>query len=147
MKPILMRTLTALLLVIVLLLNTTAAFALEKQAADSQGQYTIKDGRDYPIIFIPGMAGSTLDIGGGENAWPGSFSDEDLASMGNWPLTTAIQYLVTGKLGIKNDEAFKVLALKNDGKSPLSGPHGCPSRSPPATGRMKRLRKALCLYY
>jgi pimeloyl-ACP methyl ester carboxylesterase len=95
MKPILMRTLTALLLVMVLMLNTTAAFALEKQSTDSQGQYTVTDSRHYPIIFIPGMAGSTLDIGGGGNAWPGSMST--------------------------NDEAFKVLALKDDGKDPLYG--------------------------
>jgi pimeloyl-ACP methyl ester carboxylesterase len=96
MKNTVRKSILALLLVLVLLSNTTAAFALEKQAADSKGQYTITDSRNYPIIFLPGMAGSTLDIGGGGNAWPGSMST--------------------------NDEAFKVLALKDDGKNPLEGP-------------------------
>jgi pimeloyl-ACP methyl ester carboxylesterase len=90
------KSILALLLILVLLSNTTAAFALEKQATDSKGQYTVKDSRNYPIIFIPGMAGSTLDIGGAGNAWPGSLST--------------------------NDEAFKVLTLKDDGKNPANGP-------------------------
>jgi pimeloyl-ACP methyl ester carboxylesterase len=95
MKSIFMKIIPALLIIIVLLSNSTAVLALEKTGTDSRGQYAVKDPRDYPIIFIPGMAGSTLDIGGGGNAWPGSVS--------------------------YSDEAFKVLALKDDGKNPLYG--------------------------
>jgi pimeloyl-ACP methyl ester carboxylesterase len=96
MKFFLRRVLPVLFLVVVLLANSTAAFALERKDNDSKGQYTVKDPRNYPIIFIPGMAGSKLDIEGGANAWPGS-------------------------LNLLSDEAFKVLALKSDGKSPLYG--------------------------
>lgn len=69
--------------------------ALYKEGKDSYGTYYVEDRLTYPIIFIPGMAGSNLDVGGGENAWPGGLST--------------------------NDDAFSVLALKEDGRSPAAG--------------------------
>ncbi|MDP2744304.1 MAG: alpha/beta fold hydrolase [Dehalococcoidia bacterium] len=87
------KAILALLLVAFLLSQPAATYALEKQA----NGYTVADRRQYPIIFIPGMAGSTLDVQGEStiNAWPGSLS--------------------------VSDEAFKVLALKEDGRTPTHG--------------------------
>ncbi|MBM2831531.1 MAG: hypothetical protein HW414_583 [Dehalococcoidia bacterium] len=87
------KAILALLLVSLLLSQPAATYALVRQA----NGYTVVDSRQYPIIFIPGMAGSTLDVQGEGtiNAWPGSLS--------------------------VGDEAFKVLALKEDGRTPTHG--------------------------
>ena len=46
------------------------AEALVKEETDSNGKYFIEDSKNYPIIFIPGVAGSELYCGN-NNAWPG----------------------------------------------------------------------------
>src|SRR3990172_7145281 len=73
-RSIVTKAVVAMLLVSLLLSQPAATYALEKTGTDGKGSYTVVDSRQYPIIFIPGMAGSTLDTEGGVNALPGSLS-------------------------------------------------------------------------
>lgn len=76
-----------------LLLQPASAFALTKQVAGNS-ELTVVDKRDYPIIFVHGAAGAELEAGG-TNVWPG--------------------YV------IGTDEAFSVMALRENGINPCCG--------------------------
>src|SRR3989344_463427 len=62
-----MRIIPILLTIILL---SSPVFALVKEGADSRGKYFIEDRKNYPIIFLPGVAGSELYCKD-SNAWPG----------------------------------------------------------------------------
>ncbi len=117
-RPVFFKAILLLLLVSFLLSVSTTAYALEKNGSG----YTVVDKRDYPIIFIPGIASSTLDTADGVNEWPGSFSSQDLARLQQIGL---VQVGVWQSQGwglpgeIVNDEAFRALALDKDGRNPL----------------------------
>lgn len=85
-----MKKITILLILVFGLLNPVTTLALVKNTDAG----TVVDPREYPIIFVPGAAGSLLEAGG-YNAWPGSVS-------------------IT-------DSAFNILALEEDGRTPCCG--------------------------
>lgn len=70
------------------------ALALTKKVTAGGKAHTVVDPHEYPIVFVPGAAGSLLEAGG-YNAWPGSVS-------------------IT-------DSAFNILGLKEDGRTPCCG--------------------------
>ncbi|MBI3632255.1 MAG: alpha/beta fold hydrolase [Candidatus Vogelbacteria bacterium] len=60
-----------------LMLSPLSALAITKQVKDSRSTFTIEDRHTYPVVFLPGMAGSVLSLGGGNDVWPGSLSGGD----------------------------------------------------------------------
>lgn len=56
--------------IFILLLCVSPAAALYREGSDAEGTYKVEDEKQYPIIFIPGVAGSELWVGE-QNAWPG----------------------------------------------------------------------------
>jgi len=63
-----MRVVISLIIVGIILLMPVNA--LVKEGTDSNGKYVVEDRKKYPIIFIPGVAGSELYCAN-NNAWPG----------------------------------------------------------------------------
>jgi len=76
------------------IITPQAVLALTKKVDVGGKTHTVIDPREYPIIFVPGAAGSNLEAGG-YNAWPGALS--------------------------LRDGAFKILGLKKNGRSPCCG--------------------------
>ncbi len=59
-----------LIFLVISLLTVMPVNALVREGSDSKGKYFIEDSKNYPVIFIPGVAGSEL-YSGDHNAWPG----------------------------------------------------------------------------